>query len=536
MDLPCELVLETTQYLNKADLKSVRLVSKLWSSCASEHLFTKLFISPHKLNLLVFASVARHPMLRRCVKEIEYDAVHFSPEVTISQYFQNLCRQWYQLSFKTSITEILFNNPDYQIHRFGNFLMHRGGHGSQEYDWMQSEDFDFVQEGYRKWMEEAAYEKKCSEGDILVRLLISGLRLFSRLRTVKLRGEWSFEGELRREGSPLARTWQPFHAHPEAWILGDGIPPQKPSGAFMEFWALAFALSEAGVFRIRNLSIESTLPPTAFVTKLGGNESHLECALAAYCRLEDLKLNLAGYPDEPMVERYANLHGLQRMLKSMTALKRFDLDLPDDYANDPVKFFKYTLVFPYNGHWPQLTMFTVRNLAIGTKDLITLLFTKMPSLRHLAFGHINLLDGRWQSIIEYLRFANRLSSFKIAWGSMLYHFGRQDYVTHCAWPIYRRHDDNIRLIESYVVDWWNNPTLRHPSMNVRQPAQQSLDYLKDVFRLCEMEIGRDTLDNLAEHMVEEVARYRKWKEDRTRKDWLDSLLESCKEWREQKAD
>ena len=526
MSLPSELILETLQYLDKTDLKSVRLVSKLWSDCASENLFAKLYISPHRLNLLVFASVTRHPVLRRYVKKIKYDAVHFSPEITISEYFGKLWRQWHQLFSKASITEdLIYSNPDPQIRCFGTSftVSGRDRRRGQEEDWAQREDFDFVREGYHEWMEQAAYEKKCSEGGTLLRLLMAGLRQFVRLRTVRLTGGWPFGGKLRCEGSPLARTWQPFHAQPEGWIFGDADSPQRPSSAFMDIWAIAFALSEAGVTQIRNLSIESALPPTAFATKLGWNENHLECPLAAYCRLEYLKLTLAGYPDQPMVGKHANLHGLQRMLESMTSLRRFELNLPDTYANSPVEFFTYTLTFPDDGHWPQITTFKVRNLAIGTKDMITLLFAKMPSLRHLSFGHINLLDGRWQSIVEYLRFTNRLSSFEIDLDSMLYHRGNRDYITHDTWPSYRRHNDSIRFIEDYVVNWWNNPTLRHPSLTVHQPAQQSLNYLKDVYLLCETDIGRDTLDKLAEHMVEEAARYRKLAEEWNRKDWFDNL-------------
>ena len=38
MIFPNELILEVLQYFNKAQLKRVRLVSKLWSGCAAEYL------------------------------------------------------------------------------------------------------------------------------------------------------------------------------------------------------------------------------------------------------------------------------------------------------------------------------------------------------------------------------------------------------------------------------------------------------------------------------------------------------------------
>ncbi|CAF9942236.1 MAG: hypothetical protein ALECFALPRED_009624 [Alectoria fallacina] len=529
MSLPNELVLETLQYLKNLDLKSARLVSKLWSGCAAEHLFTKLFISPHKLNLQIFAAVLRDPMLSRCVKELEYDAIDFSPHTTISEYLEIL---WCKTSMIASAPEYNCRSPDPQIHHLVTMLKHRREHWARSQEIMaeaQTEccHFTFVQEGYRNWMDQAAFQKKCSEEDILLKLLIPGLRGFPRLRTVKLSCVWPYKRKLSREGSPLARSWHPFHAHPGDWILGDDQSPRQPSLS-KDFWTLASALSEAGNTKIRNLSIESTLPPAAFVTKPEETQTHVDCGVASYSRLEDLKLSLAGYLDQPKVKLYDNLHGLHRLLESMAALKRFELDLPDDCVNEPVVFFPYRLIFPEDGLWPQLTTFTVRNLAIGTKDLITLLTTKMPSLRHLTFGNINLLDGLWDGIIEYLRVANGLASFEIESESLLLHRGNENYVLQQTGSggsrkFYRDYYDVHNSIGDYIINWWSNPTLRHPSMMPGPPAQFSLDYLHDVYRLCEMPDMGDTQDQLVRHMLSEVVRYRKWQEAWARKDWLEDL-------------
>ena len=518
MSLPNELVLETLQYLKNLDLKSARLVSKLWSGCATEHLFTKLFISPHKLNLQIFAAVAQDPMLNRCVKELEYDAIDFSPHTTISEYFEIL---WRKTSMIASAPKYNCRKPDPQIHHFVTMLKYRREHWARSQEIMakaQAEccDFTFVQEGYRNWMDQAAFQKECSEENTLLKLLIPGLRAFPRLKIVKLSCVWRYKHRLICEGSPLARSWHPFHAHPGDWDLGDDESPRQPSLS-KDFWTLAFALSEAGKTTIRNLSIESTLPPAAFVTKTGENQYHVDSGVAAYSRLEDLKLSLAGYLDQPKFTLYDNLHGLHRLLEPMTALKRFELDLPDDGVNWPMAFFPYRLIFPEYGLWPQLTTFTVRNLAIGTKDLITLLTTKMPSLRHLTFGNMNLLDGLWDGIIEYLRVANRLSSFKIELESRLLHRGNENYISQQTGSggyrkFYRDHDDVHNSIGDYIINWWSNPTLRHPSMMPGPPAQLSLDYLHDVYRLCEMPGMAGIRDELVEHMLSEVVRYRKWKE------------------------
>lgn len=64
-----------------------------------------------------------------------------------------------------------------------------------------------------------------------------------------------------------------------------------------------------------------------------------------------------------------------------------------------------------------------------------------------------------------------------------------------------------RSIIEYVVNWRHNPLLRHPSLRSDQPAQLSLNYLQDVYRLCGMDATGDTVDRLATHMAVEVAQF-----------------------------
>ncbi|CAF9925457.1 hypothetical protein IMSHALPRED_006479 [Imshaugia aleurites] len=518
--LPTELMREILQYLSKANLKNVRLVSKLWSGCASENLFTKLFISPHKLNLLTFAAVGRDPLLSRYVKEIEYDAVYFT-HITITKYFEKL---WVQTAF---YLEDLPESVDPQIHQFFTLARLRTGanwirsRAEAETHCLQS---GFFQEGYRKWMDQADFQENCSRENMVLRCLITGFKIFGRLRTVRLRGGWPSTSKRRRRGSPLARSWHPFHAHPGDWEIGPDQPPKECSPSH-DFWTLAYALSEAKNDRIRNLSIESSLPPSVFSITTRMTECRVDFGVAAYCRLEYLKLSLADYHSLPASALYDNLHGLNRMLESMVALKQFELDLPDDCNNDIEDFFPYKMIFPRNGYWPQLTIFTVQNLAISTKDLITLLLTNMPKLTQLSFGSIKLLDGQWEGILEYLRIANRFSSFQKESQSLLLHGGDTYYLS-------RDHDDHsrrgihyafVRSLEDYVVKWWHNPTLRHPSLKKNQPAQQSLDYLPNVFRLCEWDDMGDILEELTQHMLSEAARYHEWEEAWARQNWLEDL-------------
>ena len=166
---------------------------------------------------------------------------------------------------------------------------------------------------------------------------------------------------------------------------------------------LTLALSEAGTPRVRKLSIEHALPPGAFVQDLGGDQSSAEPAIAAYCRLTDLKLSFTSYSNVADLESNQNVHGLQSMLASMTSLERLELSLPYIEHVQSLDFLRHNLAFPTTGDWPRLVALTVGNLAISTKDLTTLLVARMPSLKEFTLGRIKLLDGCWEGVFEYLR-------------------------------------------------------------------------------------------------------------------------------------
>ena len=74
----------------------------------------------------------------------------------------------------------------------------------------------------------------------------------------------------------------------------------------------------------------------------------MDDGVAACSRVENLKLALARWWE---IELYDDdVYGLNRLLESMTTLKRFWLVLPDDFVNQPAIYFSYTTIFPKKGH------------------------------------------------------------------------------------------------------------------------------------------------------------------------------------------
>ena len=295
------------QYLNKSDLKNARLVSKQWSGCASEFLFTKLFVSPHSLNLEGFVTIAQDPRLSKCVEELEYEAVHFSPHLTISQYFKIL---WRHTGTITSAKECGLKKFDSEIQSYLTFRNDSKQNPNKSNEmmlkaWPACCGFAFIQWGYWKWVEEARFEKECTEQKTFLEALISGLQNLSRLKTVKLRGNWPSSAKLCGQGSRLARSWNPLHAHPGGMIFGSGVQTFK---AVEDFRYLTFALSKAQVTGVRDLSIECTLPPPAFRMGLDKTPGFMGAGMSVYARLDNLKLSLPGCSANPTVEYYFDLH------------------------------------------------------------------------------------------------------------------------------------------------------------------------------------------------------------------------------------
>ena len=93
MYLPQELKVRALGHLEKIDLKAVRLVDKLWSSCASYFLFDKIYWSFHDLDQEVFGHIVSDPALASYVRILEIDRSQFDHNLSKHRYFEDFCLQ-----------------------------------------------------------------------------------------------------------------------------------------------------------------------------------------------------------------------------------------------------------------------------------------------------------------------------------------------------------------------------------------------------------------------------------------------------------
>lgn len=172
-----------------------------------------------------------------------------------------------------------------------------------------------------------------------------------------------------------------------------------------------------------------------------------------------------------MSVEHKSLPGLQALLGSMSGLRRLMLFLPRDESHGN-KVLNYRQVFPTDAtQGTRLTELDINTLAISVKDLVHLLTSKMSSLRALTFSNMELLEGRWEGVIEFLKTSMHLLSFPLHEHCQLLHLGRRDFLDHME------ADEDGSLyenIETYVVSGG-----RHPCLRWDEDASASRKYILD---------------------------------------------------------
>ena len=69
----------------------------------------------------------------------------------------------------------------------------------------------------------------------------------------------------------------------------------------------------------------------------------------------------------------------------------------------------------------------------GATELLNLFLFRMPALKSLELGEIELQHGTWEAVIEFLKQSRHLSSFDIPYRTrLLYHDDSLDSVTQCS--------------------------------------------------------------------------------------------------------
>lgn len=511
MKLPTEIFLQVLQNLRNRDLKVVRLASKHFSACAAEFLFRKMYISKQKEDLDAFEAFTNHPLIRKCVKTLEYDAVGLPADFSETSYYERL---WYQVATMLPHSEHHepFSSPDPQINQFVSHCRNAPSTATdspirfeerKRYIAQHQEEFmelAFIKRGYRKWMERATFERLHMQDQDFLGVLIPGLQKLDHLDSVSLNGEWCYVWHLGDTptrgfyGSLLQRKWNPLIVLPLNWHYHYADPSYNSAG---RFWTITTALSMASkqprVFRCK-----AEMSPSAFF--ITGEHSHpddcmVACASRVITCLERLSLcirrylSFSNHPHE--LESHEKLTGLQEMLKHVQRLRTLEVNLlwADRRRSLRVrgaikkviwKTFRYDLVFPISGKWESLTTISIGSFTIHLHELVELLFIKAPNLRRVHLDNIRLLEGTWQAMIELFKYGLRsLDDFQIDEFTRLFHCQQINVLV--PWET----QDVFAELKNYILNGCDNLNLRHPCLRPEEPIQKSLEYLPELLRECE---------------------------------------------------
>ncbi|KAI4252553.1 MAG: hypothetical protein L6R42_007911, partial [Xanthoria sp. 1 TBL-2021] len=80
-----------------------------------------------------------------------------------------------------------------------------------------------------------------------------------------------------------------------------------------------------------------------------------------------------------------------------------------------------------DGRRPKLHTLTLHNIAIGTRDLVSIFSNGLPVLRTVALSMMLLFDGKWEWVIEFMHQVMILDEMDIKYGSTLLYPGVNFY-------------------------------------------------------------------------------------------------------------
>ena len=451
-------------------------MSKTWCVYVSALLFKKIYVAPNKLDFEAFKAITRHPTLSKCVGQLVYDGAQFIVDCTETQYIAELQDQTKQMLIEDDDDNRPLQNGDREhvawIQDCGG--IGSGATGLQFIDLMVKwESTELITKGYRKYWEHARYQQNAILSGDFPSGLAQGLTRLPSLESITLEGAWPHRVlatlDQHRFGSPLARTWDPFHPCPRSWCHGHG--PNKgdyPDGErdyYIITIVLIYAKKQIHEFEAGRGSRLPGIHPYVFDSSEYTCQRIFCLDVTAFQGLKRLHLEIARFrrPEIPIFD----IGALQKLLASMNSLQRLDLKFPMDSDLYPLMC-RLQGVFPVYGEWKYLESMSLQGVTCGTAELLNLVVFQMPVLKTLELGEIRLQDGTWEAVLEFLKQSRHLSTFDIAQYARLLH--NDDEMLEGGKTLECSFED----MKSYVEDGG-----RHPCLKDGQPDSATNLYMMD---------------------------------------------------------
>lgn len=448
-DVPNEILLLIFRQLHKEDLKSIRLVCKLWTWLPVRLLFDRVYISAHSVNIKVFNSIAAHPVISKGIKELVYDVSHFDADLDRSYYFNALrC----QLHNRSSGRRFSFETVDEQVNEVLQYAKDRVLKPSSRDDANRKKmsNYRLVDRGHRAYLDSARQQQEHHESGELLAILCLGLKTLPALDAVVFGGLWrhtltdrEFDPATLRpiyvSGSPLARTWNPLFLEPSV------IMSQAPAHIHFSTVIRGLSLSQRKVSGFEGSNLLKFYQATFDTTDLM-SPSLLHHTVNALSQVQRFSLQRLRLEYEDAIQ---TIDALPVILRSMTKLKYLSLDL-DKCFDDDNTLFTLAEIFGSHRTWPHLASLYLASFAADEADLIAFLVSLRAS-RVLDLRDVELTDGNWASALEQFRRFLRLQS--LALEGPLKQFGGVE-----IWALGDRKEDLIQQdFERFYLYGGKNP-------------------------------------------------------------------------------
>ena len=507
--LPNEICTIILQYLQKKDLKKVRLVSKYWSSLATIPLFDRVFVSPRKKDLEVWEGITGHPTISRAVRTLVYDTTKFKLNLSYSQYYDDLVVELDTLVDENLTTKRPFDSGNAEVNEFIRDLKARSsGEQISETIYDKHRHDRFVAEGYHKYMDIAESEQLAHIRPFMT-TFVRGLRKLSMLQSVVFSDEdWmgycfpdllstskGFKKNVVETGSPLCREWNLFHIRPLGMSRDQDF--QWPMYDHFQRVTTALAKSKVNIVRFA-LPYDGSvckLPPCA-LSKPSISNLQQSRMVMAYSNLKVLELAIRTTDPEDyhLPQPFA---ALSILLDHMSNIEALSLDLSSGINHGAKPFYRFEQVFPSGRIWKYLRVLYISGLSLRALDLISL-GCRLPSLRKLRLRDIDLHQGTWQGTTTALR-KKKLRCVILS--GALTHCGDSRFdmaENHYGWP---RHEF-LEKVETYITRGG-----RHPCLGPNDGQELTLRWFSDLLpdyslprmKVWAREVGLKNIDAIFGH-------------------------------------
>ena len=502
--LPLEVKGIVAKFLCKSDLKNLRCVSKQWHAMATPLLFDQVYVSPRNKDIQIFSHITKHPVISRSIKKVICD-VSTVPDLSHEIYFQDLCNQWRGMTVFLSKKDP-FNSPQPRLNKFVNAIIRTERFSA--YLFPKYANDEYVIEGWQLWQDLAKEERealKYGRKGMYFSDLCSGLHRLSNLQSVIIENDmWSKVGMNTHEnfdpshsqhtpsptlsGSPLARSWVPWH-----------LRPRRSNDAGFEHLILVIQALSGTKRRVKHFHCQSWvregLSPWGFAVYHMTDRfaRHMTIALREiqtlelqitprrYNIIDHGNIDALGYLPH-LLEQLANLRYLKLVLISAERINRVHLSILTPLSDT---CYSYSQVFPQRCKWERLERLHLSGLAIDGLDMVFLLLHQMPQLKRVWLHRIDLLQGRWSGVVEALRFRAVLRPWELLSlrGSLRHEGGMW-------WPCTPDlEEEEAQILGEFMG--YAKAGGRHPCLPPDVDDRLSVCYFQELFHVAGLERVRD---------------------------------------------